>query len=94
MDVTKYRAIAFSVRAKEEGNPGVVKLVITNHKNETSSYYVMGIDPKWQEWEIPLEDFQQITDWTNVKDVSFVLESWNVNKRKGIILVDDIHFSS
>jgi len=94
MDAEKYKSIKFSIRAKEEGNPGVVKIVLKNRRNETASYYIRGIDFSWKEYSIPLEDFKQITDFSSLTELSFVLESWNVEKNKGIIMIEDISFSS
>ena len=94
IDPSKYHHLHFSVRAKEEGSPGVVKVVLRNRKEEIAFYYVEGITLDWQDVDIPLEKFQYITDWTSLKDISFVLESWNVNKPQGLILIDEICFSS
>ena len=93
IDASRYKNIQFSIRGKEEANPSIVKVVITNDKNETASYYIQGIDYNWQDFRIPLREFKQITDWTNLKAVSFVLESWNVEKKEGVILIDNICFS-
>ena len=94
MNAAKYSKIQFSIRAKEEGSPGIVKIVLNNTKKETASYYVRGVNLGWQEVTIPLDEFPQITDWNNLTDVSFVLESWNVDKSKGIVLIDDVRFAS
>ncbi len=94
IDASKYKSIQFSIRGKEEGTPGVVKIVVRNFKNESSSYYIQGVGLKWQDFDISLSEFQQITDWSNIIDVSFVLETWNVDKKKGIILIEDVSFSS
>ena len=94
IDVSKYENIQFSIRGKEEGTPGVVKVVFENNKNEFSSYYVQGVGLDWQEHTIPLSEFRQITDWTNINSISFVLEVWNVDQKKGIVLIEDISFSS
>lgn len=93
MDVTKYSKINFAIRAKEEGSPGIVKIILKNQKDETAYRYIQGIDLKWKEYSIPLEEFKQITDWTNLTEVTFILESWNVDKRKGMILIGDVSFS-
>ncbi|MBI3618385.1 MAG: hypothetical protein HY210_09305, partial [Candidatus Omnitrophica bacterium] len=93
IDASRYKNIQFSIRSKEGANPSIVKVVIENDKNETASYYIQGIDYNWQDFRIPLHEFKQITDWTNLKTVSFVLESWNVEKKEGIILIDNICFS-
>lgn len=93
MDVTKYSRINFAIRAKEEGSPGIVKIILKNQKDETAYRYIQGIDLKWKEYSIPLEEFKQITDWTNLTEVTFILESWNVDKPKGMILIGDVSFS-
>lgn len=94
VDAAKYGKIKFSIRGKEEGVPGIVKIVVRNRRNEESAYYVQGVGLAWQEFSIPLEEFKQISDWSSLIDVSFVLESWNVENKKGLILVDNICFSS
>ncbi|VAX36361.1 hypothetical protein MNBD_UNCLBAC01-1010 [hydrothermal vent metagenome] len=94
MNIEKYQTIRFSIRAREEGSPGIVKVVFKNKRNEKAEFYVRGINFNWQEISIPLEEFYEITDWNSVKDISFVLESWNVEKKKGLILIEDIRFST
>ncbi|MCH7772740.1 MAG: hypothetical protein IIA49_17285 [Bacteroidetes bacterium] len=94
IDAARYNNIQFSIRGKEEGVPGVVKVVIKNRRNEESSYYVQGVGLDWQEFSIPLEEFKQISDWSSLTDVSFVLESWNVDNVKGLVLIDNLCFSS
>ena len=94
VDAAKYGKIQFSIRGKEEGVPGIVKIVVKNRRNEEASYYVQGVGLDWQEFNIPLNEFQQITDWSSLIDISFVLESWNVDSQKGLILIDNVCFSS
>ena len=94
IDASRYDKIKFSIRGKEEGVPGVVRVVVKNRLNEESSYYVQGVGLDWQEFSIPLDEFKQITDWSNLTDISFVLESWNINDKKGLVLIDNLCFSS
>ncbi|OGX25863.1 MAG: hypothetical protein A2787_06415 [Omnitrophica WOR_2 bacterium RIFCSPHIGHO2_01_FULL_48_9] len=94
VSLAKYNAFNFSIRGLDEGYPGVVKIVVRNDKNETSSYFVHGVKLQWQRLSIPFSEFKKITDWTRVTDVEFVFEAWNVEKKKGIVLIDDVCFSS
>ena len=94
MNVSKYDKLSFSIRGLEEGFPGVVKVVLKNQKNETASFYIKDVRLKWQELNIPFDEFTQITDWTDLTEVSFVLEAWNAEKKKGVVLIDNICFSS
>jgi len=93
VDASRYEKIQFSIRGKEDGVPGIVKIVIKNQLNEESSYYVQGVGLDWQEFRISLDEFKQITDWSHLTNISFVLESWNVDDKKGLVLIDNICFS-
>ena len=94
MDISKYRNLQFSIRGKAEGIPSSIKIVITNKKNEIAFCYIKNVNLDWQKRTIPLDKFKSITDWSNITEVRFSLESWNVDKKKGIVLIDDIQFAS
>ena len=93
IDMTKFSKIEFIIRAKEEGNPGIVKVSVKTRRNEESFYYVRGLSQKWQNFSVDFERFDGITDWSQVSNVTFTLEPWNVRNRKGLILIDNISFS-
>lgn len=92
-DISKFSKLNVSIRGMDAGYPGVVKLVLSNQKNEKATYFLQDIGLDWQHLIIPLEKFR-LTDMTTITDLSFVLESWNVQSKKGIVLVDDISFSN
>ena len=94
VNLTKYSKLNFTIRGLSEGYPGVVKIVIKNERNEIASYFVQDVKMQWQHFSIPFEEFKQITDWTNLSEISFVFEAWNVDRKKGIVLIDDVCFSS
>lgn len=94
INVAKYKAIQFSARALDDGNPGMVRVEIKNRKNEVSFVFIENMDHGWKNYQIPFEKFQQISDWSDVNEVSFVLEAWNAHDKKGVILIDDVCFSS
>lgn len=94
VEASKYSALNFSIRAKEEGNPDVIKIILRNQLNEESVHYLQGIKNSWESFEVSFEKFNEITDWTSLKDITFVLESWNVEDKKGLIIIDDVYFSN
>ncbi len=94
MNVGKYKALQFVVRALADGTPGTVRVEIKNHKNEVAFVFIEHVDASWRNYEIPFERFAQISDWSDVSEISFVLEAWNVKDKKGIILIDEVAFSS
>lgn len=90
----KYQALQFSVRGMDEGWPGVMRVEVRNARNEKASVLIDGVNLDWNKHKILFEDFKEITDWSSVSEVSFIIESWNAEKKHGIVLIDDICFSS
>ena len=93
LNAAKYASLNFAIRGMNGAYPGVVKLVVTNQRNERASYFVLNVNAEWQKVRVPLENLN-LTDWTTVRQVSFVLEAWNMDFRKGTVLIDDISFSN
>lgn len=94
VNAAKYASLQFAIRGLEEGYPGTVRIEIRNAKNEKASIFVEGVALDWKNVNIPLNEFKDISDWSGVAEVSFILESWNMDKKKGIVLIDNICFSS
>jgi len=94
VDMAKYSSLQFSVRGLEEGYPGIMRVELKNNKNETASVLLQDVHLEWKNFKIPFTEFKHITDWSNLAEISFILESWNAEKKKGVILIDDVCFSS
>jgi hypothetical protein len=92
-DVSKYKALNVSLRGLDSAYPGIVKVIVGNQKNEKAIYYIQNVNTQWQTMAIPFEKLN-LTDWTTVTDVSFVLEAWNVEFRRGTLLIDGVSFSN
>ena len=94
INAVKYKNLQFSVRGTEDGYPGIVRVEVKNEKNEIASMIIDNVVVDWKSWSIPFEKFSQISDWTNLSEVSFILESWNAEKKKGVLLIDNVCFSN
>lgn len=92
-DASKYRALNVSLRGMDGAYPGIVKVVVGNQKNEQAIYYIQNVGENWQRASIPFEKLN-LTDWTTITNVSFVLEAWNVDFRRGTLLIDGVSFSN
>lgn len=93
VDVKKYRRVSMSLRGMNDGNPKVLKVILTNAKEEQASYYLQNLSYRWQDYSLAFDDLN-ITDWGTLKDLSFVVESWNADKPSGTVLIDNISFSN
>lgn len=92
-DVSKYKALNVSLRGLDGAYPGIVKVVVGNQRNEQAIYYIQNVQGTWQKVRVPFEKLN-LTDWSTITDVSFVLEAWNVDFRRGTLLIDGVSFSN
>lgn len=93
VDVSKFGRVNLSLKGQIDGSPGMIKVVLTNEKEEQASYYLQGINSRWQEYSISFNELN-LTDWKTLKQISFVVEAWNVKKQSGAVFVDNISFSN
>ena len=59
-----------------------------------SGVLIEGISDQWQRFQIPFERFEEIQDWSVMKEFVFVFGPDTVTKKKGTIYVDDVYFCS
>lgn len=94
ISVEDYDSLVFNIRGYKNGLPRILKVSLENKKKEKSAYYLNHITTKWQKITIPLSEFKEITDWSNLKKLSFIIEAWNIDNEKVYVLIDDICFYS
>lgn len=92
LNVENYNSLIFYLRGKRDLSPRILKISLENKKKEKSVFYLSGIEAKWQKISIPLSEFKEISDWTNITKLSFIIEAWNTDEEKGSVLIDDVHF--
>lgn len=93
MDVAKYSRLNLTIKATEGGNPGMIKIVLGNERQERAAYYLQGVKSKWQDYSIGFDQLN-LTDWKTLRDISFVIEAWNSDRTDGIVFIDNISFSN
>ncbi|MFH0877535.1 MAG: hypothetical protein V1863_04855 [Candidatus Omnitrophota bacterium] len=95
VDLSGYNRLSFSVRLfnAREKELGALKVTLMNRRKESSHIYLSDITPSWQSHKLSLSQFGKIQDWSNLTQLVFSLEEWNLNPKKGQILIDAIEFS-
>lgn len=94
IDLRDYRKLRFSLRllGEDSQREGTIKVSLINARKEISSLYVQNVGHSWTGVEIPCENFQSISDWSNLRQLAFSLEEWNIRPKKGSLLIDEIEF--
>jgi len=90
LNLSAYKALAFSVRKTNPRDKISVRVEFTNGFREKSHIYVKDIPSRWHDYSIKFSDFGNITDWSGMTAVSFSVEEWNAREKKGIVYLDNI----
>lgn len=94
VDAGRFSFLKLRVRGDANfGFSAVLKIDFKNQRSEKGSYYLKGISDRWQDFSIGLSEFKNIADWSNIAELSFVFEDWNVSEKRGILYIDNIRFS-
>lgn len=90
LDLTRYNRLQFFVKRSNYKDNLCLKVEFVNTFNERSSLYLKNIPNKWQEYKIDFADFKNISDWSTMLNLSFIIEEWNAGDKKDIVYIDDI----
>jgi len=94
LDLREFDSLVFSIRGLNNKIPRILKIGLENRKKEKSKSYYNDITSRWKKVVIPLNDFKEITDWSQITKLSFIFEAWNLDGPEGKVLIDDVSFSS
>jgi hypothetical protein len=89
-NLANYKAIGFSLKKANSGDNISLKVEFSNAYKEKSEAYIKDIPNKWQDYKMKLSEFKTITDWTEISRLSFIIEEWNTQDKKGVIYLDNV----
>jgi len=90
LNAARFSTLGFSVKNVDYQDNVTLRVEFSNIFKEKSEVYIRDISHKWQEYKIPLSDFKYINDWSEMLNLSFVVEEWNARGKKGIVYLDNI----
>ncbi|MFA6216067.1 MAG: hypothetical protein WDL87_00215 [Candidatus Omnitrophota bacterium] len=85
-----YHVLEFSGKKSNYMDSLALRVEFVNAFNEKSEIYIRDLTNKWQAFKINLDDFKQITDWTEMSSVSFIIEEWNALNKDGAVYLDNV----
>jgi len=90
LNAARFSTLGFSVKNVDYQDNVSLRVEFTNIFKEKSEVYIKDISHKWQDYKIPLSDFKYISDWSEMLNLSFVVEEWNVRGKRGIVYLDNV----
>lgn len=92
LNLAKYKTVAFAAKNINYSNPTSLKVEFSNIFKEKSEVYIRDIPRNWHDYKVDFADFRNITDWSEMENISFIIEQWNAKEKHGVVLVENIRF--
>lgn len=92
LNLTKFKALGFSVKKAVLQDNISLRVEFVNSFKEKSEVYIKDVPHKWHDYKIPLSDFKNISNWSELSKLSFIVEEWNVREKKSIVYLDNVRF--
>lgn len=90
LNLDRYSALGFSIKKDDPENNVSLRVEFTNSFKETAFIYLKEIPSKWNAYKIPFTEFKAISDWTEMSNLSFIVEEWNTAEKKDVVYIEDV----
>lgn len=90
LDLSKFKSLAFFLKKANNRDSISIRVEFTNAYKEKGEIYLKDIAKNWKLYKLGLEDFTGITDWTEMQDLSFIVEEWNAQDKDGAIYIEGV----
>lgn len=87
-----FQELEFNARRRKDFGAAHLRVTLENNFRENAARYV-SMDSKWRRYKIKLSDFKEITAWDKLKNISFIVEEWNVADKDDCIYIDELRFT-
>jgi hypothetical protein len=92
MNLSKFKTLAFSLKKGDYRDGLSLRVEFTNTFQEKSELYIKHIPHKWQDYKINLSEFKNISMWSKMLNLSFIIEEWNTKEKRGVVYLDNVRF--
>ena len=90
LNLARFKALGFSVKKTSPQDTISLRVEFNSIFKEKSQIYFKDIPYDWRDYKISLAQFKDISDWSAMSDLSFIVEEWNVKGKKGIVYLDNV----
>ncbi len=94
-DLSRYKTLAFSVR-KDSTYPSrlTLRVKLTSAQKQKAEIYLNPISSQWSEYTLKLNDFQSISSWSKMLNLSFIIDDrttrTNEKPQAGAVYIDNV----
>jgi hypothetical protein len=94
VNLADYDTLEFALRGDSaKGFSRQVRIEFLSSRKEKKAIYIEGINSGWKTFKVPLHQVPILDTFSDLSNISFVIEGWNTDKEKGRIFIDKIKFT-
>ncbi len=90
LNLTRYSTLAFSAKKANYQDNISLRVEFTNVFKEKSEVYFKDIPHNWQDYKVNFSGFKTISDWSEMANLTFTIEEWNVREKIGVVYIDNV----
>jgi hypothetical protein len=90
LNLGRFRALEFNAKRTDFNSIVSLRVEFTNNFNERGFVYIKEVPHKWGTFRYSLDSFKLISDWTDMRNLTFSVEEWNTNAKKGVVYIDNV----
>lgn len=92
MNLLGFKTLEFRLRKSNYQDNLHMRIELISQYGEESQIYVKHIPTRWRKFKTDLSEFKDISDWSRMRQLAFVLEEWNAQEKKGAVYIDNVYF--
>lgn len=90
LNLSRFKRLEFSVKKTHYQDNIALRVEFTSIVKEKSEVYFKNIPSRWQDYRIDLAEFKNISNWSSISSLSFIVEEWNVKEKRGLVYLDNV----
>lgn len=95
MNLESFATLEFSLRKSNYLDHLHIRVELSNGFNEKSYLYLTKLPTlRWHSFRFNLKEFKEISHWSNMRELKFIIEEWNTKKKRGVVYIDNIMFTT
>lgn len=92
LNLQRFNTLAFSARRADFKDNIALRIEFTNAFKERAAVYLKDIPHRWHDYKISFSEFKNISHWSNMTGLAFIIEEWNVREKRGVVYLDNVRF--
>ena len=90
IDLSRFKALSFNCRRLNYNQKVSLRVEFNSAYKEKSEVYFAQVPNKWEQYTVDFNAFKNISDWSSVDSLSFIVEEWNADNKNGVVFIDNV----